>query len=286
MKKIAILISCHNRHAKTLSCLTALFASDPVSNNAIEVIVVDDGSTDGTAQLVVERFPIVNIIMGDGNLYWNGGMRMAFTAAMDKGFDYYLWLNDDTLLYPTAIETLINTSRYFKAKQGKDVIVVGSTRDERDGQLTYGGVIRPRKLKPTTFNLIAPRDVPVACDTMNGNCVLLPREVVDSVGNLEEKFAHAMGDLDYGLRARSAGFSIWIMPGFAGTCARNPVTGSFNDASLPISMRLRKMMHPKGLPLSSWRVFTQRHAGFFWPVFWISPYLKVILQGFFKNDKS
>lgn len=286
MFHIATLITCHNRKAKTLACLDALFINALPEGCVLVVFLVDDGSTDGTAQSVHERFPLVNIIKGDGNLYWNGGMRMAFTAAMDKGFDYYLWLNDDTLLYPTAIETLINTSRYFKAKQGKDVIVGGSTRDERDGQLTYGGVIRPRKLKPTTFNLIAPRDVPVACETMNGNCVLLPREVVESVGNLEEKFAHAMGDLDYGLRARSAGFSIWIMPGFAGTCARNPVTGSFNDASLSISMRLRKMMQPKGLPLSSWRVFTQQHAGFFWPFFWISPYLKVILQGFFKNDKS
>ena len=279
MKKIAILISCHNRRAKTLSCLTALFASGPVSNKAFEVIVVDDGSTDGTAQSVLERFPIVNIIKGDGNLYWNGGMRVAFAAAMVNGFDYYLWLNDDTLLYPTAMQSLIKRSRDLMVRQGKSVIVVGSTQDERDGQLTYGGVIRSRKWKPTTFNLIAPRDVPVECDTMNGNCVLLPREVVESVGNLEEKFSHAMGDLDYGLRAGYAGFAIWIMPGFAGTCSKNAVTSSFNDANLSISVRLRKMMQPKGLPLSSWRVFTQRHAGIFWPIYWLWPYGKVIIKG-------
>jgi len=157
--------------------------------------------------------------------------------------------------------------------------VVGSTQDERDGQLTYGGVIRPRKWKPTTFSLRAPRDVPVECDTMNGNCVLVPREIAETVGNMEAKFAHAMGDLDYGLRARYAGFSVWIMAGFAGTCANNPATGSFNDASLPVSARLRKMMQPKGLPFSSWRVFTQRHAGFFWPIYWLWPYGKVIIMG-------
>lgn len=283
MFRISTLITCHNRKAKTLACLDALFRNTLPVGYALEVFLVDDDSTDGTALAVRQCFPLVNIIKGDGNLYWNGGMRVAFASAMEKGFDYYLWLNDDTLLYPTAIETLINTSRNLKAKQSKSAIVVGSTQDKRDGQLTYGGVIRPRKWKPTTFSLIVPRDVPVECDTMNGNCVLVPREVVETVGNLEEKFAHAMGDLDYGLRARYAGFAIWIMPRFAGTCARNAVTGSFNDASRPISVRLRKLMQPKGLPLSSWRVFTLRHAGFLWPVYWLWPYAKLIVSGWIRK---
>lgn len=283
MMHIAVPITCHNRNGKTLACLDALFRNFLSVGYALQVFLVDDGSTDGTTQSVRERFPLVNIIKGDGNLYWNGGMRVAFASAIEMGFDYYLWLNDDTMLYPSAVQTLLNTSRDLKAKHGKGVIVVGSTQDERDGQLTYGGVIRLRKLKPTTFSLIAPCDVPVECDTMNGNCVLVPREVVETVGNLEEKFAHAMGDLDYGLRARYAGFSVWLMAGFAGTCARNAVTGSFNDASLPISVRLRKMMQPKGLPLSSWRVFTQHHAGFLWPVYWLWPYAKLILTGWLRK---
>jgi len=279
MFRIATLITCHNRKEKTLACLDALFQDTLPEGYSLDVFLVDDGSTDGTEQAVREHYPQVTVIRGDGNLYWNGGMRVTFAAAMEKGFDYYLWLNDDTLLYPNATEKLINTSRDLKARQGKSVIVVGSTQDERDGQLTYGGVIRLRKLKPTTFSLIAPRDVPVECDTMNGNCVLIPREVVETVGNLENKFAHAMGDLDYGLRAGYAGFAVWVMPGFAGTCARNAATGSFNDASLPVSVRLRKMMQPKGLPLASWRVFTQRHAGIFWPIYWLWPYGKVIIKG-------
>lgn len=281
--KIAILITCYNRKEKTLACLEALLKNSLPKEYSLEVFLVDDGSTDGTEKAVHERYPQVNIIRGNGSLYWNGGMRVAFAAALEKFFDYYLWLNDDTLLYPTAVATLIKTSRDLQANQGRSVIVVGSTQDESDGRLTYGGVVRPRKWKATTFTLVVPRDVPVKCETMNGNCVLIPREIAEVVGNMEPKFAHAMGDQDYGLRARYAGFSVWVMAGFAGKCSRNAAIGSFNDASLPVSVRLRKMMQPKGLPPSSWRIFTQRHAGIFWPAFWLWPYAKVMLKGLAKK---
>lgn len=281
--RIATLITCHNRKAKTLACLASLYQNPLPEDYLQDVFLVDDGSTDGTEQAVREYFPQVNVIRGDGSLYWNGGMRLAFSAAMEKGFDYYLWLNDDTLLYPTALNSLIATSCELQAKRGKSVIVVGSTQDANDGQLTYGGVIRPNKWKTLFFKSVAPQDVPIECETMNGNCVLIPRAIAKEVGNLEKEFAHAMGDQDYGLRARYAGFSVWVLAGFAGTCSRNAATGSFNDASLPVTVRLRKMMQPKGLPVSSWRVFTQRHAGMLWPIIWLWPYAKVMWKGFFRK---
>ena len=280
---IATLITCHNRKEETLSCLAALFQNSLPEGYSLEVFLVDDGGTDGTEQAVREHYPQVNVIKGNGSLYWNGGMRLAFAAAMKRGFDYYLWLNDDTLLYPATIQSLIATSGELQAKHGKSVIVVGSTQDANDGRLSYGGVIRPKKWKTLLFELVTPKDVPIECEAMNGNCVLIPRAIAKVVGNLEKEFVHAMGDLDYGLRARYAGFSVWVMAGFAGTCSRNVMADSFSDAGLPVALRLRKMMHPKGLPPSSWRIFTQRHAGFFWPIFWLWPYAKVMLKGLVKK---
>ena len=276
--RISVLITCHNRKAKTLACLDALFNNTVPEGYCLDVFLVDDGSTDGTEQATHEHYPQVNIITGDGSLYWNGGMRVAFAAAMGKGYDYYLWLNDDTLLYPTAIETLVKTARILRVKQGKNVIVVGSAQDPNNGLLTYGGVIRPRKWKATTFDLIAPHDVPVECETMNGNCVLVPNEVAQVVGNMEPKFTHAMGDTDYGLRAGEAGFRIFIAPGFVGTCGRNDASGTFNDRTLPLVARWKKMMQPKGLPPGSWLVFTRRHTGLLWPVFFAWPYVRLLFS--------
>lgn len=283
MTKVAVLITCHNRKAKTLACLNALFQNTLSEGFSLDVFLVDDGSTDGTEQAVRERYPQVTVIKGDGNLFWNGGMRVAFDAAIDKGFDYYLWLNDDTLLYPTALKSLLSTSVQLTTSVNKGVIVVGSTHDEVSGRLSYGGVVRPSKWRPTAFKLIAPSETPVQCEAMNGNCVLIPHEVASAIGGMEPAFAHAMGDLDYGLRANYAGFSSWVMPSYVGTCSNNPATGSFNDASLPVSIRLKKMLSPKGLPLNSWRVFTQRHAGLLWPLYWLWPYARVVISGVFKK---
>ncbi len=283
MQSIAVLITCHNRREKTLACLDALFGSDPLFDARLEVFLVDDGSKDGTSDAIKARYPSVHIIAGDGNLFWCGGMRVAFTVAMELGFDYYLWLNDDTILYPTAIKKLLITSRDLQARLGKGCIVVGSTQDVQDGRHTYGGEIRQLKWKPLSFKLVTPRDVPVECETMDGNCVLIPCAIPQVLGNLGEEFIHAMGDFDYGLRARKSGFSIWVMPGFAGTCSTNTVNGSLHDPRLSFTQRLRKMLQPKGLPTSSWRVFAQRHAGFFWPIFWLWPYAKVMLKGLAKK---
>lgn len=66
--------------------------------------------TDGKEQAVSERYPQVNIIKGDGNFYWSGGMCVAFAAAIENGFYYYLCLNDEALLYPLAYWSQLRVS--------------------------------------------------------------------------------------------------------------------------------------------------------------------------------
>src|SRR5437879_10926345 len=61
----------------------------------------------------------------------------------------------------------------------------------------------------------------IDCDTMNGNCVLIQRSVVPRLGNLDHHFTHSMPDLDYGLRAKRAGCSVSVAPGYVGDCVTN-----------------------------------------------------------------
>ena len=114
-KQLAVLITCHNRRDTTLSCLKALYQQDVI----IDVFLVDDGSSDGTTEAINSYYPDVNVIEGNGNLYWGGGMRLAFAEAMKHSYSYYLWLNDDTLLEPQAINNLldIRQSAYSDALQ-------------------------------------------------------------------------------------------------------------------------------------------------------------------------
>ena len=89
---IAAILTCHNRKKKTLTCLADLMNQDEISKVDLHVYLVDDGSTDGTSDAVKQKFPQVNILQGDGTLYWNGGMRFAFSIAKKSDYDYYLWL--------------------------------------------------------------------------------------------------------------------------------------------------------------------------------------------------
>jgi len=113
---IAVLLTCYNRKEKTISCLDALFKNIIPDGCSLNVFLVDDGSTDGTEDAVRNAYPQINIIKGDGSLFWNGGMRVAFEAAIKNGFDYYLWLNDDTMLNKGAVSNMLSAVGKHKGK--------------------------------------------------------------------------------------------------------------------------------------------------------------------------
>jgi GT2 family glycosyltransferase len=277
--KISVLITCYNRKQKTLACLESLFLNVLPEGVFLEVFLVDDGSTDGTADAVRIKFPSVHLAIGDSNLFWCRGMHKAFELALQRGdCDYFLWLNDDTMLRPDALARLLECALTQGSKQ--PVIVVGSTIDEASGKLTYGGEARTSVFKPLSFQRIVPGDQPQRCDSMTGNIVLIPSELARTVGNLDPVFEHAMGDTDYALRARQLGFDVWLGPGVYGSCADNSIEGTFLDASQPLLQRWRQMMSRKGLPWRSWLVFTRRHTGRLWLLYFAWPYVSLIFGGY------
>jgi len=259
-------MTCHNRRNKTLACLDALANQTPMTDTRIQVYLVDDGCTDGTAEAVRARHAQTTVLPGDGTLYWCGGMRKAFAEAMKSDYDYYLWLNDDTVLYPDAVVLLLGTSRDVQRAGGRQDIVVGTVCDPVTGRRTYGGIRRFGRRPSLGFLPVEPRDEAQRCETMNGNCVLIPRTVVQKVGNLSPEFTHWLGDLDYGLRAGRAGFSCWVVSGYVGTCGQNTEGTPWANPHVPFRERLRILHTPKGLPPWEWAVFCRRHQRIFWPL--------------------
>lgn len=277
--RIAIVMTCHNRRTATLSCLRALSQMTLGPNQNLFIFLVDDGSSDGTTESVHYEFPSVHIISGDGSLFWNGGMRVAFGKALKQDFDFYLWLNDDTNLYPDAIQTLLTV---WQQNQSSDdsikTIIVGSTRDPDTGEYNYGGAVRTNSWHPLKFSKAPPRDFPIPCATFCGNCVLVPRNVALCLGNLDAAFTHLMGDTDYGLRARKEGIQIWIAPGFQGDCPSNPQGDFITDSNIRFRDRVTITLSPKGLPPREWGLLARRHGGLLWPIFAILPYLRFLSQ--------
>lgn len=275
---IAAILTCYNRKEKTLTCLTNLINQDAISDIDLTVYLTDDGSTDGTSEAVKKNFPQVNIIKGDGTLFWNGGMRVAFSKAIESEHDYYLWLNDDTMMYSNALKLLVATSINIKQKQGNDVIVVGTIKDIDTGVINYGGRNRKSKLQPLLFILLNSSAKPQKCDTFNGNVVLIPQNVVSKIGNISSEYSKQHGgDFDYGLRAKYAGFESWVASGVVGECPSNSLKGTIFDKSLPLRDRIKQMKSPKGVPpAKEWMVFAKRHAGFLWPFYWLRTMVRII----------
>lgn len=273
---IAILTS-HNRKAGTLKSLACLAASAERAGIAPMAVLVDDGSTDGTAEAVRESYPWVRVIEGDGSLFWNRGMHRAQDAAMaEPGYDHLLWLNDDTNLLPDALARLLATAAEVEQRHGRAGIVIGTTADAASGRPTYSGQARTSGWKPFAFRMVLASERALPCDTMNGNVVLLPAPVAKAVGNLDPAFEHSGGDIDYGLRARRLGIPLYVAAGIVGHCKLNPSAGIFNDVSLPFAQRWKHLNSRKGLPVGTWLPLTRRHGGWLWPLHFSWPYVKVL----------
>jgi GT2 family glycosyltransferase len=277
IRRLAAIATAFNRRETTLLSLAHLLSQEGNSNLSLTVFLVDDGSTDGTADAVKRQFPHVRLLLGSGSLYWNGGMRFAFASAMQEDFDAYIWFNDDSNLYPDALTRLVACAEQ-QLNDGKGAIVTGSMQSPATRQRTYGGWKKHTRGIRLTLEAVTPDPRrPLACDTINGNFTLITRSVALALGNLDEAFTHQLGDLDYGLRAKAAGFDVVVAPGFFGECSDNSPRKTWRDQTLSLGDRWRHLQSPKGAPPKEWILYTRRHYGWRWPLYALSPYVRTLL---------
>lgn len=237
MKYIAALLTVHNRCKLTLACLNKLYAQDIPEDSLLDVYLVDDGSTDGTAQEVANQYPQAHIISADGSLYWNRGMHRAWeVAAYNRNYDYYLWLNDDTDLLTNALVSLMALS----TQNSDNAIIVGATCNKQGDQLTYGGRVG-KQIAPCDGNS---HEV----ERFNGNIVWVPQAVYHVLGNLDYYYRHSKGDIDYGIRARKQGIKIFQCGDVLGICDAHEHIDNWCNPAIPFRKRWHLMHMPNGMP--------------------------------------
>jgi len=270
--KIAVLITCHNRLKKTKQCLKALFSQRKTRNVNLEVFLVDDGSVDGTTKYVANNYPSIHLLKGDGNLYWGGGMFVAWENALKFNikFNYFLWLNDDVELYKDAIFELLNSPN------NKKNITVGSLRDPSTKKRSYGGAIFEKKLfRPFKYKVVDVNGKYQKIDTFNGNVVLISRYSYDKIGKFDKFFHHIAGDTDYSLRARKANIEIYLTKFHIGTCTRSK---SINKVKLS-----EDIFNPKSLTPKVWFRFCYKYGGFFWLFYFFYRFVRLIFFKFYNK---
>ncbi|MCT0252772.1 MULTISPECIES: glycosyltransferase family 2 protein [unclassified Synechocystis] len=198
---VYVIIPVHNRKAITLQCLENLKINNDLDK--YHVVVVDDGSTDGTSEAIGIQYPDVILLHGDGNLWWTGAIKMGMEYAYEQGAEYFIWLNDDCYPEKGAIDLLINTCR-FSLK----TIVGAQSFDSKTGSPSYGGI---KIIRNKIFPINALEKVLTLCDGLNGNLVCFPISVIDDIGYPpSDILPQYHGDSTYTKLAKNAGYILFI----------------------------------------------------------------------------
>jgi len=288
MKKenIAVLLTCHNRKNKTISCLDSLYSASIPDNYELDVFLTDDGSTDGTSNAVNTFFPDVKIINGDGTLYWAGGMRLAWETAMSKKtYDAYLLINDDIVLHSNFFLKLIETDSFVFTNTGKKGVYSGATIDENSGEVTYGGSRLINNLFIVKMSLLAPIGQPIKCDVTNANILWVSKEVVEEIGIFDKHFTHGIADYDYSLQAVRKKIPVFLAPEVCGVC-ENDHKKNWISSRYSLSERIAYLKSPKGLAIKEYLYYIRKHFPLFIPYSFVMLWLKTFFPIIWDRVKS
>ena len=219
IKKIALVFPIYNNlkyTEKSISNIYNCFNAKATDKLPIEIIITDDGSTDGSYQWIKSNYPNINLLKGNGSLWWSGGTNKAVQFAINNlNIDYILlWNNDikaDTKYFKHLSRIIEGTesdsiicSKIYSLEFPDKIISMGGIFNPYTGQYCLRGF---GETDSKDYNKI------FTADWFGGMGTTIPRKVFDTIGYFnEKKFPQYHGDSDFSLRARNAGIKIYVYP--------------------------------------------------------------------------
>jgi GT2 family glycosyltransferase len=200
----SVVIPVHNRAALTSQCLDALLAAPPESAE-LEIVVVDDASSDSTAQVVAACAGRVRTVRHDRNV--------GFAAACNDGAavadgEWLVFLNNDTLPQPGWLDALV---RYESS--GERIGLVGAKLLFPNETVQHAGVVFARDLSPHHIYTGFRSDHPAVnksreFQAVTGACAAIRRALFEELGGFDPAFVNGYEDLDLCLRLRRLGYEV------------------------------------------------------------------------------
>jgi len=211
--KVAIIVLTWNQRDLTLDCLASLVELDyPI--DWLEIIVVDNGSADGTAQAIRERYPQVTVLENGQNLGFAEGNNVGIRHALQGQAEYISLLNNDTVLDPAMLKELLAVMEADRTvgivgpkmlyyDQPDTIWCAGNRIDWRTGATS-----RLQSEQPDSASESEPQQV----DFITACAICLRRQVIEQIGLLDPRFFIYYEETDWCIRARAAGWRILYMP--------------------------------------------------------------------------
>lgn len=221
-----------NRRDLTLACLNSLFEGN-LANIDLKIIVVDDGSSDGTAEALASRFPEVEVIRGDGSLWYSEATNVGIRAALSRDPDYLLLFNNDSLFPPETLARLVTCAELFPTSVIGAALVQWDDRHTvfQTGTRWHTGFGGWRTIGPQTIEDLPDRPFPV--ETLAGNCMLVPATAFRDCGLMNSAQLPNFGDSELIARMRRRGWRALIDPAARVLCEPNQVPRRLSSMSLP-----------------------------------------------------
>jgi hypothetical protein len=207
---VAVVLNWNNPQ-DTLGCVTSLRVSD---YRNLDILLVDNGSTDNSVGVFTKRFPEIELIETGENLGYAGGNNVGIRRALSKGAKYVLLVNNDVTVAPDTVSRLVSA-----AEGGESVGAAGALvfwRDEPEKLYAAYGVVNFSeaivRLKGRNSTVSDRYSETVEVDWVLGCAILLARDAVEGVGELDERFFAYHDEVDWCTRARGKGYRVILVP--------------------------------------------------------------------------
>jgi GT2 family glycosyltransferase len=211
--KVTIVILNWNNAPDTLECLASVAE---LCYDNYGVLVVDNGSTDGSVAAIRDQYPGVTILENAENLGYAEGNNAGIRYAMQSGAELVLILNNDTLVAPTMLAELVRA-----IESSPEVGMVGPTvycTDPADWLFAAGGLVLWKRGALCHRGMFQPAgpytkaESPEPVDFIVGCGVLVRRQLIEAAGVLNPLYYLNYEDVEWGIRAHRHGFKVLYVP--------------------------------------------------------------------------
>jgi GT2 family glycosyltransferase len=208
---VAVIIVNWNRKADTLRCLASLAES---VGPRLDVLVVDNASSDDSANAIRAVYPDVRLIVNDRNDGFAEGNNIALREALRAGYAYVLLLNNDTIVAPTAIEQLLAELHADPAAGVVSPAICYVSQPTTTW--SAGGSISWKHGEVASAYLDAPLHslppAPYRVDHVSGCCMLLRADAIRAAGLLDPRFFMYYEETEWCVRIGRCGYTLWVVP--------------------------------------------------------------------------
>ncbi|KEO73629.1 glycosyltransferase family 2 protein [Anditalea andensis] len=208
---VAIIIVNWNSYAHTRGCLASL---RKVSYNNFKVVVVDNGSQDGSDKKLEDEFAEIILLRNNENKGFTGGNNRGIAYALDQKFEYLMLLNNDTEVEPDFLDELLKViegDTSIGAIQPKFYFLNNKDRIWNAGGIIIKSIGLIRTIgenKKTKGKYNQPKET----EWITGCCFMVRAEIIRNIGGLNDRFFMYYEDVEWSLRIRDAGFKLEYCP--------------------------------------------------------------------------